>query len=285
VAGSVSTAKAADAPGPIIDAIPSHTMSAGGELGVRIKLERARRHAEELDRTSQEYLQSDPFTIVESHEAHTGDLVSFAMVKRPIPAELGAIIGDVVHNLCCALDHLAWQLVLTNGNAPHKKTTFPYAQNSREFRKEAAFRLQGASATAIDLVKRMQVHPNGDADLFRVCRLDVEDKHRLLIPLGMAHESVEVLHVRITTPEDAPPEFPVLSRAPFNRQYPLEDGAEIFRVPKSAREAGYDMSERVYTFALGFGGGNLFDGEPIIPTVPKLVDHVERVTAPLVALI
>jgi hypothetical protein len=45
------------------------------------------------------------------------------------------------------------------------------------------------------------------------------------------------------------------------------------------------MSERTYTFALGFGRGSLFDGEPIIPTVPRLVDHVERVTAPLVALI
>jgi hypothetical protein len=45
------------------------------------------------------------------------------------------------------------------------------------------------------------------------------------------------------------------------------------------------MSERAYTFALGFGDGRPFDGEPIIPTVPKLVDHVEDVTAPLVALI
>jgi hypothetical protein len=260
-------------------------MSEGGELGVRIKLERARRHAEELDRASHEYLQSDPFTIVEAEEVFTSDLVSLAMIKRQVPPELGAIIGDVVHNLRCALDHLAWQLVLANGHAPHKKTGFPYAENGREFRKEADFRLRGASATAIDLVKKMQVQPNGDADLWRVCRLDVEDKHRLLIPVGMAHESVEVLHVRVTTPEDAPPEFPVLSRAPFNRQYPLQDGAEIFRVPKPAREAGYEMSERVYTFALGFGGGSLFDGEAIIPTVPKLVDHVEHVTAPLVALI
>jgi hypothetical protein len=256
-----------------------------GALGIRIKLERARRHAEELDRASREYLQSDPFTIVEAEEVFTGDLVSLAMIKRRVPPELGAIIGDVVHNLCCTLDQLAWQLVLANGQTPHNKTAFPYAETGREFRKKADYRLQGASATAIDLVKKMQVHPNGDADLWRVCRLDVEDKHKLLIPVGIAHESVEVLHVRVTTPEDAPPQFPVLSRRPFNRQYPLQDGAEIFRVPTLAREAGHDMSERTYTFALGFGRGSLFDGEPIIPTVPKLVDHVERVTAPLVALI
>ena len=252
-----------------------------GALGVRIKLDRARHHAEKLDRTSQEYLQSDPFTIVEAEEVFTGDLVSLAMIKRQVPPELGAIIGDVVSNLHCALDHLAWQLVLANGHAPHKKTGFPNAESGREFRKEADYRLQGAGGTAIDLVKKMHVHRNGDAILWRVCRLDVEDKHRLLIPVGMAHESVEVLHVRVTTPEDAPPEFPVLARRSFNRQYPLQDGAEVFRVPKPAREAGYDMSERLYTFALGFGVGSLFDGEPIFPTIPRLVDHVEDVCYPL----
>jgi hypothetical protein len=186
-----------------------------GALGIRIKLERARRHAEELDRASREYLQSDPFTIVEAEEVFTGDLVSLAMIKRRVPPELGAIIGDVVHNLCCTLDQLAWQLVLANGQTPHNKTAFPYAETGREFRKKADYRLQGASATAIDLVKKMQVHPNGDADLWRVCRLDVEDKHKLLIPVGIAHESVEVLHVRVTTPEDAPPpSFPCSPAVP-----------------------------------------------------------------------
>ena len=60
-------------------------MSEGGELGVRIKLERARRHAEELDRASHEYLQSDPFTIVEAEEVFTSDLVSLAVIKRQVP--------------------------------------------------------------------------------------------------------------------------------------------------------------------------------------------------------
>jgi hypothetical protein len=37
---------------------------------------------------------------------------------EPSVEEWGAIIGDVVHNLRSALDHLVWQLTIANGNTP-----------------------------------------------------------------------------------------------------------------------------------------------------------------------
>jgi hypothetical protein len=49
----------------------------------------------------------------------TGEVIIYAETLTKVPVdEWGAIIGDVVHNLRSALDHLVWQLTLANGNTP-----------------------------------------------------------------------------------------------------------------------------------------------------------------------
>jgi hypothetical protein len=55
---------------------------------------------------------------------------------------LGALIGDVVHNLRSALDHLAWQPVLRAGGEPDWRTQFPI------FSTEAAYDPKSLRQTA-----------------------------------------------------------------------------------------------------------------------------------------
>ena len=39
--------------------------------------------------------------------------------------EWSLILGDLLHNLRSALDHLAWQLVVDGGGTPSQDTNFP----------------------------------------------------------------------------------------------------------------------------------------------------------------
>jgi hypothetical protein len=60
---------------------------------------------------------------LDSYEVETKDDWQTAKVfvhGEPVPAveEWGPIIGDVVHNLRSALDHLVWQLTIANGHTP-----------------------------------------------------------------------------------------------------------------------------------------------------------------------
>ncbi len=49
----------------------------------------------------------------------TGEIAIYGEVfGEPPTDEWGAIIGDVVHNLRSALDHLVWQLTIANGHTP-----------------------------------------------------------------------------------------------------------------------------------------------------------------------
>jgi hypothetical protein len=52
-------------------------------------------------------------------DLETGQIVIYGEgIREPPVEEWGVIIGDVVHNLRSALDHLVWQLTLANGNIP-----------------------------------------------------------------------------------------------------------------------------------------------------------------------
>src|SRR5215213_8436860 len=60
---------------------------------------------------------------LDSYEVETKDDWQTAKVfvhGKPVPVveEWGPIIGDVVHNLRSALDHLVWQLTIANGHTP-----------------------------------------------------------------------------------------------------------------------------------------------------------------------
>jgi hypothetical protein len=66
-------------------------------------------------------------------DLQTGQIVIHGEGLREPPVEFwGAIIGDVVHNLRSALDHLVWQLTLANGYTP--PATIPRKGTGSEWR-------------------------------------------------------------------------------------------------------------------------------------------------------
>jgi len=64
-----------------------------------------------------------------------------------------------------------------------------------------------------------------------------------------------------------------------DRQFPLADGAEVFRIAAAAREQNRFMTEHGVTFDLAFGDGEegVVAGEPIFPTLRDLVEHAATV--------
>lgn len=83
--------------------------------GIRAKLDRAREHLNVLDDLIGAYFKTHPYRIV-GEEARRDGYWYFAVyleVTTYPPDEIwGPIIGDTVHNLRSALDHIAWRLAL-----------------------------------------------------------------------------------------------------------------------------------------------------------------------------
>ena len=75
------------------------------------KVERSKVHIDDLRRRIAEaYPNGELFTYRQQYEAEKGAIVVYIESTPKIPQEWSLIVGDAVHNLRGALDHLAWQL-------------------------------------------------------------------------------------------------------------------------------------------------------------------------------
>jgi hypothetical protein len=244
--------------------------------GPRLKIERAKEHIRELESEIREFLGSDPYAVVKHDEGAGGDLVySLRAVKQP-PQRWALIIGDAVHNLRSSLDHLACALVMKNGGAVSSETMFPIAATGKQFKAMLPARVKGASVNACKLIEGLKPYQGGNDALWRLHRLDIADKHRLLFAVGSAYQAFFIT-LKMDVPwQEAPVESPQIGIRPADRMFPLVDGAILFRIAAAAREGGpYDDNPK-FTFDIAFGEGEVVQGDPVIPTLHQLCSTVEE---------
>jgi hypothetical protein len=203
-----------------------------------------------------------------------------------VPEELGGVIGDVLHNARATLDLIIWQAVLANGGTPGKPTCFPMAKDASSYQKTRTAALAGASADVFTLVDGLQPYPGGNDTLWRLHSLDILDKHRVLVPVGVAHRNI-ILNFKMPWPTGWPSrepgmpseiQFPPLALRPADRQFPLKDGVEVYRVCAAAQGISLCSDDPQFTFEIAFGDGQVVDGEPVFNLLETLVKEVERVT-------
>lgn len=259
--------------------------SSSRTAGIYVKVERAKKHVRDLEALVEEFFKSNPYEIVVQDELDTNDRVFRVKILHQPPLEWGAIVGDIVHNLRASLDLLVCELVRGEGNTVTDSTGFPVAKGVKEFESGLLRKVKGAPEKAICLIKRLKPYNGGNEPLFWLHRLDIADKHRVLITVGSAHENIIIdfgaIHRHLFAGTNfgldlsGMPSMPVALN-PADRQWPLKDGAEIFRVTAATRSSHQDENMQ-FTFGIAFGEGEVVQGEPLIPTLHQLIDFVEKV--------
>lgn len=197
--------------------------------GCRGKLARAEELWDELGVSLVEFLDPRPFQTEGSFDAGPSEWVVYFRVNEEPPLRWGILIGDVVHNLRSALDHLAWQLVLLNGGEPSWRTQFPIYNDEEGFRRAQGGQSQisGMSDEDQQLVEELQPfqHPAGEEKphhLVVLQSLSNVDKHRVVHTTLVQTAGSQF---RIHGLED------VSGIAGIAPQFgPLVDGAELARI-------------------------------------------------------
>ena len=132
---------------------------------LQLKIERAIKHIDELGVVTKEFIESTPYTIERDTEPHTGyHRFKVANLKTP-PLQLGLIAGDVIHYLRSALDHLAYQLVLVNGQFPLRQTCFPIFDDHAKYKTMDLRKVKGMSQAAIDAIDAAKPYKGGNEPL------------------------------------------------------------------------------------------------------------------------
>ena len=175
----------------------------------RLKLNWAKKHFELLNGEISRFLDAEPYGAeVREFDSESQSFIIRSVVKTELPRGWPLVIGDCVHNLRSALDHLAWQLATdrATGLAP-KGTEFPVFLERDKYKKldrsgrpapgSGAFKVRGMSAAAQAAIEGLQPYNRSDGvpelhPLWLLQALSNEDKHRVLSVVGTIMEESEI---------------------------------------------------------------------------------------------
>ena len=163
-------------------------------FGIEAKLNRAKEHLDVLDDEIGAYLRDKPYRIVgEQHsEGNYWHHDIFLEVAAFPPDDIwGPLIGDAVHNLRSALDHLAWKVALpeARSNTP-RLIEFPIflddPAKDPEVRGALTAQLKRLRPESHAVIQGAQPYKTGDSlhPLWLLQKLWNTDKHRTLHTSG-----------------------------------------------------------------------------------------------------
>jgi hypothetical protein len=125
--------------------------------GAYRKLSRGIHHRNEANRLIQAFVKTKPYAMHIEFDPNVGERrwIIDSVLRQPA---LGISIatGDAIYNLRSALDHLAWQLVLRNGQQPSERTAFPISDKVGYWNRWWESKTKGMSDPAIALIKTYQ---------------------------------------------------------------------------------------------------------------------------------
>lgn len=197
--------------------------------GVRLKLKRAKVHLDALNARLDDADRGDLYGLVCEPDPQPGQYV-VKVKKAASDEDWPLILGDFLHNLRTALDHLVWQLVKANGETPDRDNAFGIFLDPTTFDGTAGNKnFKGVHPQARAVIRSAQPFSPSDKwqtgrlhPLFFLRELEVVDKHRLIHTITLSPEGVT-----LTFREDPDPAqvemFDLSGRV-------LEDGTEVCRL-------------------------------------------------------
>lgn len=163
--------------------------------GVIEKFNRAKEQFDEFRSELDTFLDAEPGPYFSRGEFDhdSWEWIERFQIRRELPLRFGVILGDCIHNLRSALDHLICQVTLldlpdgASADGVCEWTQFPIiSESERKFESKAKRMIPGLSADHRALVKHLQPYHAGDEarrhPLAVLASLSNADKHRLINP-------------------------------------------------------------------------------------------------------
>jgi hypothetical protein len=249
--------------------------------GPRLKVKRAYKHIDELEVWLDNLIQSNIDTARAHKDVIPGSESDHVVVNRPpgFSDGIAPIVGDAVHNLRASLDLIASAIIVAGGKDDPTLAYFPLGDtrkscvNSRGY--EFIERVAADLALLIaDIIKSYKT--DGDSRFWALNRLDRMDKHRILVPTltQSRHFVIAIREDQEDDPPDAPPGATFMLAGKTTK-----DGTvvSVAREPRLGSKAYiHNQSNGYAAVEILFGRGEVFENQPIIPTLRELADLISH---------
>jgi hypothetical protein len=229
----------------------------------RLKIERAKKHIRDLNAILVRINTNSHAVLVETNPDTGYDSLKFEFGEA-VPEQFMCIAGDALHNLHTALDFVANDIEFSTTGKRSRRTKFP-VYNTRD---ELVAAVNGgfkhkAPQRIIDfIVDVVQPYESGDGKaIWAMHALDIEDKHRLLVP----HVELQWLRL-IRYKDESGEEFELPEWATTKRPSKFPTGKRNVEVT----DKGKASVSVVFAHGLPLGGKHIF------PTLNNLAVFIDR---------
>jgi hypothetical protein len=155
--------------------------------GILLKARRACEQYDGFKELVRAWLESQPYVVEPQFNPEANELLGIIRMREPHPPIWMILLGEFIHNLRSALDHLVWQLViLETGNPPKTKVQFPIFLTEDLYNRSRGggdFCLNGVGSAGKTFVKSLQPFSTREgttSPLWHLHELSNWDKHRLI---------------------------------------------------------------------------------------------------------
>jgi hypothetical protein len=151
----------------------------------RRKVNRANQHISDI-RKRLIGLQDSETSTIEIHSATGGERLKHDFGDREALTDIALMLGDAVHNLKCALDYTWFQAIERLAPAAVGKfSKFPVYEFANNLKTALEGREIHLSAPDLFDLMLTEIKPyaGGNPAIWTIHKLDIRDKHRLLIPV------------------------------------------------------------------------------------------------------
>lgn len=260
------------------------------------KVERAEHHIVNLCAEWDKF-KTKAYEIVSNDDPDSGERIWRLKQAWPIPALFPIIVGDAVHCLRSALDHLVYRMAEVYCKKPPliAGLYFPTGENRDDFVDAVMAAAEHKSRSigvvkrlgpeAIEALKAIEAYDGGKGAILRqVHCLDLIDKHRTLLTAALSNTTVSLDPESIAryakslgvvgkfTPEQESLIYQTRSLAPF----PLNEGDILHRIPIA--KANENMK---FTFQIAFREPEVLKGKAIAETLYKAAHLIRDIARTL----
>lgn len=205
--------------------------------GARAKLDRAEHHLHKFEGEVSTFLGPNLYSITKHRYPETRHYEFRVHFSRQVPrTRWGLFVGDIVHNIRCALDYVAWELAEANsGPMPEdRRTMFPIFADPLLYKRYGEPRISRLGKRAQAMVKRLQPYhrdTRAEDPLWLLENLDSTDKHKLLaVTLIALKDAILTYHVPLNYRIDG---------TTFSIQGDIEEGTKVGTLSFAEPPPGY----------------------------------------------
>ena len=237
--------------------------------GSRLKIERANHHIADIFDTLVVFSGSGIYDLrIEKDLNSRQNFVCCDVDLSKFPADrLALTIGDALHNLRSALDHLYYQVVLACGGSPTNWTRFPI-RNSRESLENTiaeALEKQQINALVQELIiTSIKSYQGGNSALWGLHQCNIRDKHEILIPVL---KLVGIFDLRLENER---------GRKVGSDFYLMDESSKIRLREADDRTVTIKNKGHISANILFDIGAPEFRGEAVYPTLTRISEEVSR---------